>query len=482
MKQQTIFNEDFLLQNKTAVQLYHQYAADLPIIDYHNHLSPQAIADDKVFENITQVWLGGDHYKWRAMRALGVDEKFISGNTSDKEKFLAWATCVPNTVRNPLFHWSHLELKKIFGVEEYLNEHNATEIFERCNSILKEKKVSPQFIFNYFKVEMCGTTDDPCDNLEFHRTIRTTNKKDITNSGIYAGVSPQIFPSFRPDKAFNIENKIAFFQFIDALEIASNQKITSFETLLSAFEKRIDFFHENGCRVSDHGLTTMPIKFEMNTALRNNFSTFLIDRHHSKSFPDADAFVGTLLQALCKMYHARDWVQQFHLGAIRNNNTRLTTRMGSDVGVDSVGDWSQAVNLSRFLDALDVNDELAKTILYNLNPADNELMATMAANFNDGTRAGKIQYGAAWWFLDQKDGIEKQLNDLSNMGIVSTFVGMTTDSRSFLSYPRHEYFRRILCNLFATDMENGLLPNDEKWMGEIIRNISYFNAKKYFAL
>ena len=226
----------------------------------------------------------------------------------------------------------------------------------------------------------------------------------------------------------------------------------------------------------------MPIKFEMNTALRNNFSTFLIDRHHSKSFPDADAFVGTLLQALCKMYHARDWVQQFHLGAIRNNNTRLTTRMGSDVGVDSVGDWSQAVNLSRFLDALDVNDELAKTILYNLNPADNELMATMAANFNDGTRAGKIQYGAAWWFLDQKDGIEKQLNDLSNMGIVSTFVGMTTDSRSFLSYPRHEYFRRILCNLFATDMENGLLPNDEKWMGEIIRNISYFNAKKYFAL
>ena len=482
MKQQTIFNEDFLLQNKTAVQLYHQYAADLPIIDYHNHLSPQAIADDKVFENITQVWLGGDHYKWRAMRALGVDEKFISGNTSDKEKFLAWATCVPNTVRNPLFHWSHLELKKIFGVEEYLNEHNATEIFERCNSILKEKKVSPQFIFNYFKVEMCGTTDDPCDNLEFHRTIRTTNKKDITNSGIYAGVSPQIFPSFRPDKAFNIENKIAFFQFIDALEIASNQKITSFETLLSAFEKRIDFFHQNGCRVSDHGLTTMPTKFEMNTALRNNFSTFLIDRHHSKSFPDADAFVGTLLQALCKMYHARDWVQQFHLGAIRNNNTRLTTRMGSDVGVDSVGDWSQAVNLSRFLDALDVNDELAKTILYNLNPADNELMATMAANFNDGTRAGKIQYGAAWWFLDQKDGIEKQLNDLSNMGIVSTFVGMTTDSRSFLSYPRHEYFRRILCNLFATDMENGLLPNDEKWMGEIIRNISYFNAKKYFAL
>ena len=482
MKQQTIFNEDFLLQNKTAVQLYHQYAADLPIIDYHNHLSPQAIADDKVFENITQVWLGGDHYKWRAMRALGVDEKFISGNTSDKEKFLAWATCVPNTVRNPLFHWSHLELKKIFGVEEYLNEHNATEIFERCNSILKEKKVSPQFIFNYFKVEMCGTTDDPCDNLEFHRTIRTTNKKDITNSGIYAGVSPQIFPSFRPDKAFNIENKIAFFQFIDALEIASNQKITSFETLLSAFEKRIDFFHQNGCRVSDHGLTTMPTKFEMNTALRNNFSTFLIDRHHSKSFPDADAFVGTLLQALCKMYHARDWVQQFHLGAIRNNNTRLTTRMGSDVGVDSVGDWSQAVNLSRFLDALDVNDELAKTILYNLNPADNELMATMAANFNDGTRAGKIQYGAAWWFLDQKDGIEKQLNDLSNMGVVSTFVGMTTDSRSFLSYPRHEYFRRILCNLFATDMENGLLPNDEKWMGEIIRNISYFNAKKYFAL
>ena len=489
--QKTIFNENFLLQNNTAVHLYHQYAADLPIIDYHNHLSPQAIADDKVFENVTQVWLGGDHYKWRAMRAMGVSEKYITGTASDAEKFETWARCVPNTVRNPLFHWSHMELKTFFGIDTYLNGENAKEIFDQCNAIIREKKISPQSVFKQFKVEMCGTTDDPTDNLEYHKQLSaisyqlSTNnfEQEITqNSKLKAQSSFKVLPSFRPDKGFNIDNKPAFLKFIDALETTSGQAISSFNDLVTAFEKRVDYFHNNGCRVSDHGLNTMPTKFEMSTALRNEFSDFLKTEGKDAIFSDKDAFVGTLLQALCKMYHARGWVQQFHLGAIRNNNTRFSSLLGADIGTDSVGDWSQTANLSRFLDALDVNNQLAKTILYNLNPADNELMATMAGNFNDGSIYAKMQFGSAWWFLDQKDGMEKQLNALSNMGIISTFIGMTTDSRSFLSFPRHEYFRRTLCNLFATDMENGLLPDDAQWMGEIIKNICYHNAKKYFTL
>lgn len=496
--QKTIFTENFLLQNKTAVQLYHEYAADLPIIDYHNHLSPQAIADDKVFENVTQVWLGGDHYKWRAMRAMGVIEKYITGTASDAKKFETWARCVPNTVRNPLFHWSHLELKNHFGIDTYLNGNNAKEVFEQCNAVIKEKKISPKSVFKQFKVEMCGTTDDPTDSLIHHKQLsgishqmsdgsnqvgQDSNELEHTNSKFKIQNSKfKILPSFRPDKGFNIDNKPAFFNFIDALETASGQTISSFDDLITAFEKRVDYFHANGCRVSDHGLNTMPTKFEMNTALNNEFSDFLKTGRKDAIFSDKDAFVGTLLQALCKIYHARGWVQQFHLGALRNNNTRFSALLGADVGTDSVGDWSQAVHLSRFLDALDVSNQLAKTVLYNLNPADNELMATMAGNFNDGSISGKMQFGSAWWFLDQKDGMEKQLNALSNMGIISTFIGMTTDSRSFLSFPRHEYFRRTLCNLFATEMENGLLPNDAQWMGEIIKNICYYNAKKYFDL
>jgi glucuronate isomerase len=360
-----------------------------------------------------------------------------------------------------------MELNFPFGINEYLNETSAKFIYGNCNDLLQQDGFSTQGILKQFNVKMVGTTDDPCDNLEHHQQIQQHN------------IGIKVLPSFRPDKAFNISNKDTFMLYLTKLEEATGIKIKQLSDLLNALENRLDYFHENGCRISDHGLLHMPIQFENTVELETEFIHF-IENKNINVFTSPDRFAGVVLLHLCKCYHKKGWVQQFHLGAIRNNNSRLLNSIGADAGVDSIGDYSQAQALSSFLDALDKSDELAKTILYNINPADNETFAAMCWNFNDGKTKGKIQYGSGWWFLDQKDGIEKQLNALSNMGVVSNFIGMITDSRSFLSFSRHDFFRRILCNLFGQEMENGLLPNDEVWIGEIIKDICYFNAKNYF--
>jgi len=464
----TIINDNFLLQNETAKLLYHDFAKDMPIIDYHNHLPPDQIASNKKFETLTEIWLKGDHYKWRAMRGLGVNEKYITGNnTTDEEKFIAWATCFPETIRNPLFHWSQLELKNTFDIDEYLNKDNALEIYHHCNAILKNDTHSTQGILKSYHVEMVGTTDDPCDDLTHHKKIKSDN------------IGFKVLPSFRPDKILNIGNRDAFMFYLHHLEKASEMSITTYAELIIALEKRMDYFHENGARIADHGLMKLPDQFELNASLEKEFESF-VQVSNKRNFSAPENFTGALLVALCKMYHQRGWVQQFHLGPIRNTNSRLVNLLGADAGVDTIGDFNQATSLANFLNVLEKDGQLAKTILYNINPADNEVFAAMCFNFNDGITKGKIQFGSGWWFLDQKDGIEKQLNALSNMGTISTFVGMLTDSRSFLSYSRHEYFRRVLCNLFGEEMENGLLPNDTKWIGDIVQNICYNNAKAYF--
>ncbi|MEI8052616.1 MAG: glucuronate isomerase [Bacteroidota bacterium] len=468
-KQGTIINDDFLLQNKTSIILYNDYAKNMPIVDYHNHLPPDQIAHNKKFNSLTEIWLKGDHYKWRAMRALGVNEKYITGkDSSDLEKFMAWSTCFPETIRNPLFHWSQLELKNSFGINEYLNESSAKKIFEHCNELLQNDALSTKGILKSYHVEMLGTTDDPCDNLDYHKKLKE-DEFEI-----------KVLPSFRPDKIFNIANRNAFIDYLNQIENASGISIKTFPQLIAALEIRMDYFHLHGCRIADHGLHKMPDHFEFNNALEKEFEKFI--QESDAIFSDPERFIGAVLIELCKMYHKREWVQQFHLGAIRNNNSRLLNLIGADAGVDSIGDYKQAVALSNILNALDKENKLTKTILYNINPADNETFASMCLNFNEGLIKGKIQYGSGWWFLDQKDGIEKQLNALSNMGIISNFVGMLTDSRSFLSFSRHEYFRRILCNLFGDEMEKGLLPNDIKWIGGILQNICYNNAKTYFNL
>ena len=460
--------DNFLLQGKIAQRLYHDHVKDLPIIDYHCHLAPDEIAADKQFSNLTDIWLKGDHYKWRAQRSLGVPEKMITGDAGDEEKFHAWAKCVPQTIRNPLFHWTHMELKNVFGIHEYLNEHSAASIYASCNDLLKKPSHTTRALLRSFKVEYVGTTDEPWDDLKYHQQLAAEN------------YSIRVSPSFRPDKILMTGNKESFFHNLQLLETSSGVAITNISSLLEALQKRVDYFDHNGCRVSDHGLIQMPDKFIFSTAMETEFASFVTNK--KGTYSDPDAFMGYVLIELCKMYHAKNWVQQFHLGPVRNNNTRLNKKLGADSGFDSIGDFPQALQMSLFFDHLDQTDQLAKTVIYNINPSDNEVFATMPGNFNDGSIKGKMQFGSGWWFLDQKDGMEKQLNALSNMGMISTFIGMITDSRSFLSFPRHEYFRRILCNLIGDEMEKGLLPNDEKWMGGILKNISYYNAKEYFNL
>ncbi len=466
-KSKSLITEDFLLSTDSAKNLYFNYAKDLPIIDYHNHLPPDEIAQDKKFASLTEIWLKGDHYKWRGMRALGVDENLITGNASDQEKFYAWATCLPQTIRNPLFHWSQMELKNPFNVDTYLNKNSATEIYNHCNQLLQQDNFSTKGLLKHFNVEMVGTTDDPCDDLKHHKKMNED------------GFEIKVLPSFRPDKVLNIGDHQSFLAYIKKLEVASGITIKSFFNLQEALLKRVEYFHEHGCRIADHGLTQMPSVSTFTISLENEFANFLQNKN-AAPFSQPEAFSGVVLLYLCKLYHAKEWVQQFHLGPIRNNNSRLLNLLGADAGIDSIGDLPQANRLSAFLNALEKENTLTKTILYNINPADNEVFATMSGNFNDGVTKGKIQYGSGWWFLDQKDGMEKQLNALSNLGMVSTFIGMITDSRSFLSFSRHEYFRRVLCNLFGTEMENGIIPNDEKWIGGIIQKICYQNAKEYF--
>lgn len=458
-------HEDFLLQTSFARRLYQDYAKDLPIIDYHNHLSPKKIAEDYRFDNISQVWLQGDHYKWRAMRTLGIDEKYITGNAPDLEKFTKWGETVPYTVRNPLYHWTHLELKRYFNIDELLNQNNAQEIYYSCSEHLQSPEYSTIGLLERMKVEVVCTTDDPLDTLQYH-------KKASKADGV------KLLPAFRPDKAYAVENTTVFLEYLGKLEEVVKASIHSYTNLLDALESRINYFHENGCRLADHGLDYLPFYKNETFNVSKIFNT--LKNGESLNSDEIAYFKSDVLKFLSKCYHKKGWVQQFHLGALRNNNQRMLKHLGPDTGFDSIGDFSQANSLSNFLDYLDSTDELTKTIIYNLNPADNEVIAAMIGNFNDGSIKGKIQFGSAWWFLDQKDGMEKQLNSLSNIGMLSCFVGMLTDSRSFLSFPRHEYFRRVLCNLIGNDIANGELPEDEKWLGKIVSDICYHNAKAYF--
>ena len=459
-------NEDFLLQSPTAQTLYHEFAAKQPIIDYHNHLVPEQIAEDKQFDNITQIWLYGDHYKWRAMRAHGVDEKYITGNASDEEKFMKWAETVPYTMRNPLYHWTHLELQRYFGVTELLNKDSAKRIYDHCSALLRTKEYSVRNLLLKMNVKALCTTDDPIDNLSYHKQIAAS------------GFSIKVLPTFRPDKAMGVDDEIVFVEYVNALAKAAGQTIRNLADYKAAIKSRHDFFHEAGCRLSDHGLEHIYAEEFTNEEIELIFDRLITGKLISKK--EKWQFKSAMLVYFAHLDHARGWTQQFHLGAIRNNNARLLGALGPDTGFDSIGDFEQARPLSTFLNHLDSTNQLAKTILYNLNPRDNELLATMTGNFQDGTIVGKMQFGSGWWFLDQKDGMEKQINALSNMGMLSHFVGMLTDSRSFLSFPRHEYFRRILCNLLGQDVENGELPADIAWLGKLVEDISYKNASSFF--
>ena len=465
MEPNKFITEDFLLFSQQAKDLYNNYAKEQPIIDYHNHLSPKEIAEDRQFDNITQVWIAGDHYKWRAMRTMGVDEKYITGDASDKEKFMAWAKTVPHTLRNPLYHWTHLELKRYFGIDELLNEESAERIYEAVNEKLRQPEYSCRGLLKKMGVATLCTTEDPVDTLEYHQQLA---KSDF---------EIKVSTAFRPDKAILIETG-KYNSYLDELGKAAEVSITSYDDLKTALRKRIKFFHENGCRLCDHGLNS--ICFEEFTAEEVNTIFSKKRKGEEISELEAQKFMTSILLFLGETYHEVGWVQQFHLGALRNNNKRMLDELGPDTGWDSIGDYPQAEKISQFLDNLDGKDKLTKTILYNLNPADNAVFASMIGNFNDGSVKGKVQFGSGWWFLDQKQGIIEQLNALSNMGLVSVFIGMLTDSRSFLSFPRHEYFRRVLCNLFGEEMESGELPNDMELVGKTIANISYHNAKEYF--
>jgi glucuronate isomerase len=461
-------DDNFLLNNKTAERLYHDYAKDQPIIDYHCHLPPDQMAEDHRFATLTQIWLNGDHYKWRAMRSNGVPEHYCTGAATDWEKFEMWASTVPCTLRNPLYHWTHMELKNPFGVaDKLLNPTTARGIYDHCNRKLAQDDFTTLGLLKHFNVLVVCSTDDPVDSLEAHQ-------KHARN----AAAATKLLPTWRPDKAMSLADLDSWNLWVDRLQVVSGVEVDSLETLLGALEKRHAFFHQVGCRVSDHGLDRIwadPYTTKQIEAI------FAKARTKQALSPAEEAqFRSAMLYELAIMDHASGWTQQFHLGAIRNNSTRMMRSLGPDTGFDSIGDYPQGFALGRLLDRLDSDNRLGKTILYNLNPADNEVMATMIGNFQDGSCPGKIQFGSAWWFMDQKDGMERQLNALSALALLSRFVGMLTDSRSFLSYSRHDYFRRLLCNLLGQDVEHGLIPHDLDLVGNMVRDICFRNARAYF--
>ncbi|MEL6853159.1 MAG: glucuronate isomerase, partial [Bacteroidota bacterium] len=438
----------------------------LPIIDYHCHLSPKDIAENRTFSDLTAAWLEGDHYKWRAMRTHGIAETYITGEASAYEKFEKWAETVPYTLRNPLFHWTHLELQRYFGIKELLNPGNARDIYAQANAQLQEPGLSVQGILKRMQVEVVCSTDDPTDDLSFHQAAQEQ------------GLSTAVYPTFRPDRALMVDDPEEINGYFDQLSEVCAAPVDHFIDLLDALKRRMDFFHQLGCRLSDHGLEYLPsVDFEDEEV---NQIFHKIRLRHRLMPGEIAKYQSSLLYHLGLMYHEHGWTMQFHLGALRNNNSRLLKQVGKDAGVDSIGDFAQGQSLARYLDRLDQTNQLPRTILYNLNPRDNEVFASMVGNFNDGSIAGKVQYGSAWWFLDQKDGMEKQINALSNMGLLSHFIGMLTDSRSFLSFPRHEYFRRILCNLIGAEVERGEIPAEMDWLGEMVSHICYHNARNYF--
>jgi len=460
-------HEDFLLGTKTARKLYHQYAEAEPIFDYHCHISPRDIAANRQFKNLFEIWLEGDHYKWRAMRTNGVAERFCTGSASPFDKFKAWAATVPHTLRNPLYHWTHLELKRYFGIADLLDEKTADKIWKKANEKLATPDLATQGILKKFKVKVVCTTDDPVDSLEHHRAFAAQ------------GHPTKMLPAFRPDKALTVNQPAGFNPWVERLAAASNVDINGFSAFVTALRKRHDFFHSQGCRLSDHGLNHCFADFCSEKTAAEIFAR--ARRGEAVSPPEHGQFASFMMLFFGKLDAARGWTKQLHLGALRSANTRLLKQLGPDTGFDSIGDWPQSSALASYLDRLDQENALPKTIIYNLNPADNYSFATMIGNFQDGTIPGKIQFGSGWWFLDQKEGMEWQMNALSNLGLLSRFIGMITDSRSLMSYPRHEYFRRTLCNLVGRDVESGGLPNDEKLLGPMIRNICYTNAKNYMA-
>jgi glucuronate isomerase len=471
MSKKNIFiTENFLLGSEAAKRLYHDYAKDLPIIDYHCHLPPDQIANDTKFANMTQIWLYGDHYKWRAMRTCGVDEKYITGDANDWEKFKAWAETVPKTLRNPLYHWTHLELKRPFDISDrLLNGQTAEGIWNECKEKLATDVFSTRGIIDRMNVEVICTTDDPTDSLSYHKQIQNDPTCKV-----------KVYPTFRPDKGMAVENPAVFPEWIKKLSASTDIDIVTLEDFLAAIRSRHDYFASLGCRISDHGIEEIYADDYTGKEIEDIFAKTLNGK--SLSQDEVRKFKSAMLYEFGIMDHEKGWVQQYHIGALRNNNTRMYRTLGPDTGFDSIGDFEMARPLARFMDRLDRDNKLAKTILYNLNPRDNELFATMIGNFQDGSIPGKMQFGSGWWFLDQKNGIEKQLEALSNMGCLSQFVGMLTDSRSFLSFPRHEYFRRVLCNLLGSEMEKSMLPYDLDLVGTMVKDISYNNAVRYFSL
>lgn len=464
-------HDDFLLSTETARRLYHDHAKHEPIYDYHCHLPPDQIAANKQFTDLAEVWLGGDHYKWRALRAAGVDEELITGkSTTPYEKHLAFCRTVPSLLRNPLHHWSHLELRRYFGIDCLINEANARRIWDEANAKLATPAFSTRGILNTHQVKVVCTTDDPADSLEHHVAIANQP----------GDLKTRVYPTFRADKLMLANHPAVFNAWCDTLAARTDLDLNSLERLLEALDRRHAFFHSLGGRLSDHGLENLPDADCTEVEARAIFDQIRLGR---AATPEQNAkWVWFIMLFLGRLDAKRGWTKQLHLGALRSNNTRLNRRLGADSGVDSIGDFPQARALSRYLDALDRDNQLPKIVLYNLNPADNYVFATMVGNFNDGTLPGKLQFGSGWWFLDQKEGMEWQINALSSLGLLSKFVGMLTDSRSFLSYPRHEYFRRLLCNLIGADVEAGLIPDDEPANAALVRDISFGNAKNYFGL
>jgi glucuronate isomerase len=468
MQPRPFIHDDFLLTTRAARRLYHEFAEPEPIFDYHCHLWPRDIAENRQFKNLFEVWLEGDHYKWRAMRANGVPERFCTGDATPFEKFKAWAATVPHTLRNPLYHWTHLELSRYFGITELLDESSAERIWAEANEQLVTPELSAQGILKKFRVTTLCTTDDPADDLTYHDAINASE------------LDTRVLPAFRPDAALAVNRPEFFTAWLARLEDAGGTAIGSFRTLLEALRQRCEFFHARGCRLSDHGLDRCYAEPCSESGASAVFAAALsgkpaVEEDHAKYAAFVMLFLG-------RLYAEKGWTMQLHLGALRNNNTRLLRKLGPDTGFDSIGDFPQAQALGAFLDRLDTENALPKTILYNLNPADNYAFATMAGNFQDGTVAGKVQHGSGWWFLDQKEAMEWQLNALSNLGLLSRFVGMVTDSRSFMSYPRHEYFRRVLCNLIGRDIEAGEMPDNIQLAGSLVRNICHSNAREYLVL
>lgn len=461
-------DENFLLQTETAQKLYHEHAKKMPIIDYHCHLVPKMVADDYRFRSITEIWLGGDHYKWRAMRSNGVDERYCTGSdTTDWEKFEKWAETVPYTMRNPLYHWTHLELKTAFGIDKILKPSTAREIFDECNEKLAQPEYTARGFMRRYGVECVCTTDDPVDTLEHHKATRDS------------GFEIKMLPTWRPDKAMAVEVPADFRAYVEKLSEVSNITINTFDDMIDALRCRHKFFEEMGCRLSDHGIEEFYAEDYTDAEIRRIFDKVYGGKELSQE--EILKFKSAMLVEFGEMDWETGWTQQFHYGAIRNNNTLMFKKLGPDTGFDSIGEFTTAKAMAKYLDRLNTSGKLTKTILYNLNPCANEVIATMLGNFQDGSIPGKIQFGSGWWFLDQKDGMEKQMNALSLLGLLSRFVGMLTDSRSFLSYPRHEYFRRTLCNLLGRDIENGEIPASElDFVGKMVEDICYNNAKNFF--